>query len=333
MKNQVLFVGGSGIVGSHAVKFFHARHPDVPILVGGRNVEKARAVAREVGSAQAVELNLDKPRLGLDADVSLSALVMLTPDGGLKALSFAQDMRIPYLSIGNWLVEIGAEAAHFAHRPEASPVVLNSQWLAGPAVFLALATASGLDTVHSVKVGAILDRLDPVGPAAIEDMERAGEGTSGTLAFEGGRRVWLSGRSARRTVQTIDGRLLEASAMAPYDIASIHAATGAANVRVDLATDVSSSRLRGDATATEIIVEIEGEHDGRVKRRRSTIEFSKGQAALTGLSAALSLSTVMGLEGRPPEAAGLYFPELLMDAEWFLDELAKAGATVVIDSN
>lgn len=61
--------------------------------------------------------------------------------------------------------------------------------------------------------------------------------------------------------------------------------------------------------------------------------FPKGQAALTGLSVVLSLSTVFGLEGRPPAPVGLYFPELLMDANWFLNELAQAGGSVVVDSN
>lgn len=333
MTGNVLFVGGSGIVGRQAVKWFRQRHPDLPIMVGGRNMENAAALAKEVGTAQAVSIDLNKPDLGLAPDACVSAVMMMTPDDGLKALSFAQDMRIPYLSIGNWLVEVGAEMAHFARRPDASPVVLSSHWHGGPAVFLALATARGLDTVQSIKVGAIVDPLDPTGPAAIADMEQAGEDAAGALAFEGGRRVWLSGNSALRTIQTIDGRSVQASAFAPYDIVSLHAATGAQDVRFDLATDTSSSRLRGGNTATEHILEIEGEVGGSPRRRRSTIEFTQGQAALTGLSAVLSLSTVLGLEGRPPTPPGLYFPELLMDVDWFLDELVQAGATVVVDSN
>lgn len=333
MTDKVLFVGGSGIVGRQTVKLFRQRHPYQPIMIGGRNLENASAVAKEVGTAEAVSIDLDKPYLGLAPDASVSAVVMMTPDDGLKALSFAQDMRIPYLSIGNWLVEVGAEMAHFVRRPDASPIVLSSHWHGGSAVFLALATARGLDTVRSVKIGAIVDSLDPTGPTAIKDMERAGKGVAGALAFEAGQRVWLSGNSALRSVETIDSRLLQANAFAPYDIVSLQAATGANDVRFDLAIDVSSSRLRGSDIATEHIVEIEGEVGGSAKWRRSTIEFTKGQAALTGLSVVLSLSTVLGLEGRPPASPGLYFPELLMDTDWFLDELVQAGATVVIDSN
>jgi hypothetical protein len=276
MKGQVLFVGGSGIVGRQAVKLFHERHPDLPILIGGRDLEKANAVAQALGNAHAVRTETGKPRLGLGLDVSLSAVVMMTPDEGLNGLSFAQDLRIPYLSIGNWLVEIGAEIAHFARRPDASPVVLASHWHGGPSIFLTLATAASMDTIRSIRVGAILDALDPTGPAAIEDMERAGDGVSGALAFYGGRRVWLTGDSARRTVEAIDGRALKASAFAPYDIVSLQAATGAVDVRFDLAIDVSSSRLRGGSLGTELILEVEGEVGGSSRLRRSTIPVHEG---------------------------------------------------------
>ena len=40
--------------------------------------------------------------------------------------------------------------------------------------------------------------------------------------------------------------------------------------------------------ATELILEIEGGAAGVSKLRRSTIEFAKGQAALTGLGAMLA---------------------------------------------
>ena len=331
MTGKILFVGGSGVVGQQMVRLFRKRHPDLPILIGGRGVEKAAVIAQEVGLADAVQVDTAQPRLGLGPDIPISAVVMLAPDAGLHGLRFAQDMRLPYLSIGNWLIEVGAEMAHFIRRPDASPVVLSSHWHGGPTVFLAMASSKDLDIVHSIKVGAIVDELDPTGPAALEDMEMAAEGASDVLGFKGGRRVWLSGDNARRTVAAIDGRAFSATAFAPYDIVSLHAATGAQEVRFDLASGISSSRLRGGGVGTEVILEIEGEIDGRSTVRRSTLEFARGQATLTGLSAMLSLSTALGLEGRPAVPPGLYFPEQLMDPDWVLEELRQAGATIHIN--
>lgn len=331
MTNPVLFVGGTGVVGHQAVRLFRERHPDLPILIGGRDLVKATALASETGKASPVQVDTDKPHLGLGDDTPLGAVVMMTPDDGLNGISLAQDRGVPYLSIGNWLVEIGAEMAHFMRRPKAAPIVLASHWHGGTAVFLAQVAAKGMEKVRSIRVGAIVDDLDATGPAAIADMERGAADGSGVWAFSGGRRVWLAGETASRMIDTLDGRRLMGSAFSPYDIVSLQAATGAQDVRFDLASTISSSRLRGGEIATELVVEIEGEAHGKPCKRRPTIEFDKGQATLTALSVVLALSTVLGIEGEQPVPPGLYFPELLIDAEWFLDELIRAGATVIKD--
>lgn len=327
---KVLFVGGSGVVGSRAAKLFRERHADVPILIGGRDLEKAHAVAREVGNAEAVQVDIDKPGLGISENTFVAAVVMLVPDEGLRGLMLAQGLGAPYLSIGNWLVEVGAEMAHFMRAPKASAIVLASHWQGGAAVFLTHATVKNLDRVRSVKIGAIVDDRDAVGPATLADMAR-GSDSGGALAFEDGHRVWLSGASSQRVIKAVDGREIDAMAFAPYDVVSLHALTGAPNVRFDFASAISSSRLGGGDIATELVVEVEGDVGGEPQVRRSTIEFTKGQAALTATSVALVLSRILGLEGGLPMSPGLYFPEHILSTEWFLDELVREGATVVTD--
>jgi hypothetical protein len=112
---------------------------------------------------------------------------------------------------------------------------------------------------------------------------------------------------------------------------SFHAAAGESDVRFDLMTDESSSRHQGGEAATEIVVEIKGEADGRMKRSRSMLEFKHGAASLTGLSVVLSLASVLGLNDRSPARPGLYLPELLSAPKGFLDELLSAGATIYED--
>lgn len=64
MTTPVLFAGGSGVVGRTAIKWLRERHPDTPVLVGGRDLHKASQVAREVDGAEAVAIDLDKFRMG-----------------------------------------------------------------------------------------------------------------------------------------------------------------------------------------------------------------------------------------------------------------------------
>jgi hypothetical protein len=324
----ILFAGGTGFVGRTAVMWFRKRYPNSPMLIGGRNLQAAGEIAQEVGSAEAVAIDLDQPRLGLSNDVAVAAVVMLAPEAGINGLSCAQDLGVPYLNINASLTEIGPELAMFAHRATAAPVVLASHWMAGAATLLALNSAKGFDRVRSIRLGAIVDEKDPVGPAAIEDMERVHGFAPAAMVFEGGRRVWLSGDGAKGKLESIDGRSLDATAFSTFDTASLHAATRAPDIRFDLMNGESSSRRRGGEAATEIVVEIEGEADGRTKRSRSTLEFKQGTASLTGLSIVLSLASVLGLNDRDPARPGLYLPELLSDPKWFLDELRSAGATI-----
>jgi len=60
------FAGGSGFAGRTAVRWFQDRYPRHSSTVGGRNLQAASEVAQEVGAAEAVAIDLDKPRLGLD---------------------------------------------------------------------------------------------------------------------------------------------------------------------------------------------------------------------------------------------------------------------------
>jgi uncharacterized protein YbjT (DUF2867 family) len=61
MNDPVLFVGGSGVVGSRAVKALRRLQPDLPITVGARNLDKAAAVAMEIGGADMATIDLERP--------------------------------------------------------------------------------------------------------------------------------------------------------------------------------------------------------------------------------------------------------------------------------
>lgn len=323
----VLVVGGSGVVGRFALRWFRERHPDVPVLVGGRNLGAAREAAQLVTLADAVEVDVREPGLGLGR-APVSAVLLLAPDDGLHALRLAQDRGVPYVSISTGLPEVGPELAHVAARPSASAVVLASHWWGGAAVFLALRAAEELDGVTSVRIWAVLDEDDPAGPAALSDMHRLQEAVPATLVFRDGHRTWLPADATRSRVPTIDGRLLDGQAYSPFDVIGVHAATGAREVRFDLAVGLSSSRRRGSGVAAEIVVDVVGTRDGREEQSRSVLEFPHGQASLTGLGAVLTLSSALGLEGSSPAAAGVHLPEQLSDPEWFLGQLQEAGATV-----
>ena len=324
----ILFAGGSGSVGRKTIADFRKRYPHVPVLVGGRNLKTAGEVAQAAGLAKAIAIDLDKPQLGLADDVAVGAVVMLVPDNALLGLRFAQDRAVPYVSIGGGLIEVASELALFMHRPNAAPIVIAAHWMAGAAVMLASKAAQAFDRVRSIHMGALVDDQDSVGPTALEDMARLHEAAPAAFALKDGKRIWLTGDAINRNIDTVDGRRLKGSAFSSFDVVSLQAATGAADIRFDLVTAESSSRRAGGGAATEIMVEIEGDADGRATRSRSTLVFDEGTAALTGVSVVLALSALLGLDGQAPTPAGLYMPELLWDANTYLAALIRAGAQI-----
>lgn len=327
-EDGILFVGGSGLVGRAAARWFRVLNPEQKLLIGSRRMETAREAARDIDGAEAVAVDLDTPGLGLAADVGVSAVAVLAPDAGVNGLAYAIDFGIPYLNIGTGLPDVGPELAWYAFNPGAAPVLLSSHWMGGAAAHLAMDGASRFDSVRSLRVGTVIDDDDAAGPAALEDMERLHASAPATMAFADGRRVWLSGDAAKGRVVAIDGRRLDASAFSSFDVASLQAGTRAPDVRFDIASGVSSSRLRGGAIAIEIAVKIEGTAGGRDRHWRGTLEFDRGQASLTGLNAAISLSRLLGLSGGEAVRPGLYMPETLADPAWVLGELRARGAAI-----
>ncbi|MNN78487.1 hypothetical protein D3C81_1950460 [compost metagenome] len=50
---------------------------------------------------------------------------------------------------------------------------------------------------------------------------------------------------------------------------------------------------------------------------------------MTGLSVAMLLERLLGLDGQPPTPAGLYFPYQLLDAGAYLQRLSEEGGELL----
>ena len=110
------------------------------------------------------------------------------------------------------------------------------------------------------------------------------------------------------------------------DVVGLAAATNACNVQFNMAIGVSSTRRQGGPMSTEILIELAGEDQkGEPLRTRHAVVHPAGAAVLTGLSVAMILERLLGLDGQPPTPAGLYFPYQLLDAAAYLQRLEQEG--------
>ena len=326
--NPILLVGGSGVAGRWTARLLRAAQPDVPLLIGGRDLAKAEKVAAEIGHAQGVALDLDAADLGLGAR-AVSAVAVFPKDEGVAALRFAQARGVPHLSISGGLTEIGPEVAAYMNAPAAAPVVLGAEWLVAATSVPTLEFAKEFGQVHDISIGALVDEQDQGGPATEADFERLKKTMPAALTRRDGAYVWRAGDEAKTTFRAADGTPMQAEAFSPYDVVGLASALGAPNVAFSVATGVSSARRRGEPPSSEILIELAGEdHAGRPLRTRHAVVHPQGAMPLTALGVAMILERLTGLDGRPPTAPGLYFPHQLLDCAAYLARLKQIGGTI-----
>jgi hypothetical protein len=328
-KDPVLIVGGSGFVGSQAARALRRLEQDLPIAIGGRNLERAGAVAKEIGNASAVKVDLDRPDLGLPGGQSFSAVAMFVKDDSLTSMKYALASGLPYLGISSGLFEIAPEVALYVRRPASAPILMASHWLAGMATLPVLYFARELRSITSIAIGAVLDEEDMGGPAAYADFERMTSSSPNGLILENGKWRWVGGEGAARSFVTVDGAAVRGQAFAVLDVVSLAAATDARSVRFDVAVGKTASRRRGEPFSTEIVIEIEGEREGgTIGRVRHEIVHPQGQAPMTALGVALAIQRLLGLAGGPPVGPGLYSPDVLLEPETVVQQLQKIGTQI-----
>ncbi|AKF87334.1 hypothetical protein MFUL124B02_41445 [Myxococcus fulvus 124B02] len=325
-QKPVLIIGGSGVVGSLAAQTLRRFHPELPITIGGRDVARAEAVARGLGHADAVRVDLSRADLGLPEGRGYSAVVLFVKDHTLNALRFAQAQGIPHLGISTGLFEVAPEVAYFMNAPQRSAVLLGTSWLVGAATLPALHFAREFKTLDSIAMGAVLDEQDIGGPAASADLERAASAAPNALILEDGKWRWVGGAAGERRFLDGDGNEHVGQAYSLTDPVSLAAETKARAIRLDAVVGLSAGRRKGGAYSVETLFELEGTlHDGTRARVRYEMSHAQGQAPITAVGVAVSVERLLGLAGGAPVTPGLYLPNVLIEPTYLMRRLEEAG--------
>lgn len=329
MTKPVLLMGGTGAIGSLSAGALRAVHPDVPLLIGGRDAAKSAVAAGHLGNAEGVAIDPSADDLGL-GDRPVAAVAVFYADDRLAGLRYAQRRGLPHLGISSGIYEIAPEVAAYMHSPDASAIVLGYEWLVGATTVATLTCAQAFARLEEITIGALVDEQDGGGPAVAEDFERLNRMLPAALTRRDGRYLWRGENEAKTEFRAVDGTTMHGTGFSSIDVAGLAAATGASNVQFNLANGISSSRRRGEPKSTEIIIELAGkDHNGQALRTRHAVLHPRGAAHLTALGVSMILERLAGLDGKPPTPAGLYFPFQVVDHATYLSRLHAEGASIV----
>jgi hypothetical protein len=327
--HPVLFVGGSGVVGSRATKTLRWLQPELKLLIGARNLAKAEALARDLGGATARRLDLERDDLGLPGATPVSAVVALLKDDTLNALRFAQARGVPFIAFSNWLFEIAPEIARYVQWPARAPLLLLGHVLGGTVVLTTLHFAREFRVIGAIEIGVVMDSDDGGGPAAQGDFERIAQNVPNPLLLHEGRWIWARGERAQRRFVDAAGVERQGQALPLLDVPSLAAATSASSVRVDLALRDAASRAPGEGPSHSVSIEIEGErHGGGAGRFRYALVSEGGHSVTSAQGVALASERLLGLTGGGPVPAGLYHPETLLDPGAVVERLRELGTRI-----
>ncbi|MEU5160230.1 saccharopine dehydrogenase [Streptomyces sp. NPDC020875] len=331
LSKPVLILGGSGQAGSDTAALLRRWHPELPLTIAGRDLDRARRVADTLGAATAVTVDLRRDDLGRPAGDGYSAVVAALWDDRLNGLHYAQRHGLPYLSLSSGLVDIAPEVIAGAQRGNASSILVASHFCAGTVVLATLETARAREfhRIDTIRIGAVLDESDTGGPAGTADLERWATATTAGTVRRDGVFTWIDGPDAEADLPRTDGVALPGQSIAVLDVPSLALATGAPNVRFDLAVGESAARHRGGPAACEIRIDLEGVGPtGTPLAVSRYLVHPAGQRPLTAVGIALGVERQLGLRGEavPP---GIHTPETVLDPAYAAQRLAESGAAFV----
>lgn len=326
---RILIAGGYGLVGGMIARHIRAAGHDVELILAGRNPQSGDELARELG-AQVTGLDVADPAPGLAAVGRIDVVVAALQDPGDALLAAALAAGAGHIGIVRTAETVASSVIATCAAAPRRPVLMLGHWQAGVLTLAAQLAARDFVRVDRVEMAALYDYADPIGPMTAADS--TGFVGRALIRRDG---VWVSvdATTEARTVSRGDHPTFDGLPMGVLDTPGIAAVTGARDVRFDLGTGASLGTLAGDPASHDLYIDITGEGaEGRTVTRRTILTDPRGQAHLTGLGVLVGVERILALDGGPPPAPGLAFPETFLDADAAMGRLRSYGVRLEVEA-
>ncbi|MCR8645993.1 hypothetical protein NV379_25555 [Paenibacillus sp. N1-5-1-14] len=327
MSLRVLIAGGYGMIGSHAARHLRRINKEVEIIIAGRNPEKGKALAEELGNASVALLDIINVDSSLDAVGDIDLIVAALQDPADKLIHAAIARDIAHIGITKLIGDISPITFAAIQTPLSKPVLLLGHTDAGINMYVAQKASEDFSSIQSIQLASLYDPNDPIGPMNASEFDDNGGMSEQALIRKDGNWEWVKVSDNIRQIH-IDGVSLDGVPYQLLDVPSLAGTTRAPNIRVDILQGESIGTKAGQTPSHDVYIEIEGIlKTGEEVVRKVVVSNPNGQAHETGLGIAIAIDGVLNLVGKP-NSGGIYLPETLVNTDDAIHRIEESGVRI-----
>ncbi|MCD4722688.1 MAG: hypothetical protein K8S13_22955 [Desulfobacula sp.] len=359
MKNynneSVLITGGYGVIGEEISRILRERHPNLKIILGGRNPEKAAGIVSALGNAEAVAVDITSKNPLQSLPFMPSAIINSVNDTYDNLLLDCVRQEIPIVDIARWGQRLRDAFGRLLVEQLNSPYLVGSGWMGGSVPMIAAAAAERFVEVDTIDIEVLQGSKDRSGP---NSADYALQFHSPIFVYIDGQYIALPAYSNPKKVVFPGGFKGKTYLFDASEHFILPITTGAANVRCRISLDnkllmaagvflMKTGVMKlfghprymkakhaflhkpGKGASHQIMIRVAGiDRKGTAGETNITMVCPDGQVRLTACGAVIQTERLMGLDGQEPPGPGVHFPERCQNLPSALKLLEDNGVTV-----
>lgn len=322
MYKPFLIIGGYGTVGSHLISILNEFLPELPIVIAGRDEEKACTSAAMYNNTTGIAVDTKRLDLGIDTKLKFSGIAVLTNDLSTCPAQYAIAHNIPYTSIATQLNHIAPKLVLCLNNPS-SRVLIQDTSFAGVLTCAGIYFSSNFQKVELIRVATLMDENDLGGPASRTDSDAFSVKEAGLLLEDSQWKVPRDGKEFREYTLE-DGFTFTGMSFPGFDAPELACSTGATTVRVDFALGQSQGSRHRKTPSVDVIYEFDGIlPNGESGSLKFQMSHPKGQAFMTAVGVAVGIESLLLDE----ESPGIYLTSRKISTELMISRLIQSGVS------
>ncbi|MCX2453829.1 saccharopine dehydrogenase NADP-binding domain-containing protein [Pedobacter sp. PLR] len=338
LKNNILVVGGKGLVGNKIVRLLQERNPKTAVFIGSRNLDPALP--------DALQIDVDNPGSFTSiAEKNIQLVVLCANDKSNHILNYCIENGLDYIDITKPTPDLEKALRFTENRKVNSQIVFSSGWMAGLVSSLAFLVEPHKEKIQAVKLFVYYSVNDLAGVSSAHFMaEHVAKPFKGYLE---NKLIWLKhflnsekhhysfgiGKRQSYNFDTPDLFILHKAEGIPtvqvkmtYNSVFITWLLGAfQNIKLFDVLSLSMRRLifsangKGDQTLFDVIV------DNGKENRKIAVQDTLGQAHLTAFCTVLHIEAML----KTDQKDGVFFSHQLHQPLEFLNLIRSSEAIKV----